>query len=220
MATDTFWNFFRRALAHEGTAYEDVPGDLGGPTRCGVTIGRWADCCGVKLTARGTPVYEEMRQQLRDSTQEQIAVIYKRDYWDAVGGDALPSGLDYAVADFGLNSGPGRARSYMCTGLTLPEKSSIEAITMAAQDYPDTAAMINWLCDARAGFLQHIAQARPANQKFLKGWLSRVDDVRRVALALHAKQCDMAGEAPADISTGLGKGYMPGDPNPGAEAHA
>ena len=36
---ENFDFFFQKALDHEGRVYEDVPGDRGGPTKCGVTLG-------------------------------------------------------------------------------------------------------------------------------------------------------------------------------------
>ena len=40
---ENFDLFFQKALDHEGRVYEDVPGDRGGPTKCGVTLGRWCE---------------------------------------------------------------------------------------------------------------------------------------------------------------------------------
>jgi hypothetical protein len=35
--------------------------------------------------------------------------VYDAKYWDALNCDLLPAGLDYAVCDYGVNSGIGRA---------------------------------------------------------------------------------------------------------------
>ena len=38
-------------------------------------------------------------------TPDKVAPIYKLKYWDHVGGDNLPDGVDLAVFDFGVHSG-------------------------------------------------------------------------------------------------------------------
>ena len=35
--------------------------------------------------------------------------MYKKEYWDRVKGDELPSGLEWGVFDFGVKAGTGRA---------------------------------------------------------------------------------------------------------------
>jgi lysozyme family protein len=39
---------------------------------------------------------------MKDLLVEDVAPIYKKNYWDKVKGDELPSGLDLCVFDFGL----------------------------------------------------------------------------------------------------------------------
>ena len=39
-----------------------------------------------------------------------VAPIYKKNYWNRVKGDQLPSGLDLCVFDFGVNAGTGSNR--------------------------------------------------------------------------------------------------------------
>ena len=46
---------------------------------------------------------------MKDLLVEDVAPIYKKNYWDKVKGDDLPGGLDLCVIDFGLNAGQGRS---------------------------------------------------------------------------------------------------------------
>jgi len=46
---------------------------------------------------------------LKRITDAQVATVYKLHYWNKVKGDDLPSGVDYAVFEFAVNSGPKRA---------------------------------------------------------------------------------------------------------------
>ena len=85
-------------LHHEG-GYVNHPKDPGGETNLGVT----------KL------VYEEWggKKDMRDLTVEDVAPIYKKNYWDRLKGDSLPDGLDLCVFDFGVNAGTGRSAKYL-----------------------------------------------------------------------------------------------------------
>lgn len=84
-------------LHHEG-GFVNHPKDPGGMTNLGVTkkvydawIGR-------------TSSEEEMRAL----TPQDVAPIYKKNYWDKVRGDDLPSGVDWMAFDWAVNSGAGR----------------------------------------------------------------------------------------------------------------
>jgi lysozyme family protein len=46
---------------------------------------------------------------VRELTQAELTEIYHCQFWNTVNGDSLPSGLDWAVFDFSVNSGPGQA---------------------------------------------------------------------------------------------------------------
>jgi hypothetical protein len=85
-------------LQSEG-GYADDPRDPGGATNRGITratLARW----------RGRPV---SKAELRALGRAEAAAIYRALYWDALRGDDLPAGLDIALFDYGVNSGPARA---------------------------------------------------------------------------------------------------------------
>lgn len=48
------------------------------------------------------------KADLRKITDAQVATVYRRFYWDATAGAQLPGGVDYAVFDFAVHSGPGQ----------------------------------------------------------------------------------------------------------------
>ena len=89
----------KQVLKYEG-GYVDHPKDPGGPTNKGVT----------------QAVYDDWRksqnlsvQSVRNIADSEVAAIYKNLYWDRVSGDLLPSGVDFAVFDYAVNSGVSRA---------------------------------------------------------------------------------------------------------------
>src|SRR3954447_9587673 len=95
MARDAFANCLAFVLEEEG-GYSDMPGDPGGATNMGITRATLADW-------RGAPVSKDDVLSLE---RDEAAAIYRRRYWDAIRGDELPAGLDLALFDDAVNSGP------------------------------------------------------------------------------------------------------------------
>lgn len=155
-------------LVHEG-GYVNHPKDPGGATNRGVT----------------QAVYDAYRktrgkaaQSVKFISDDEVNAIYKFQYWDRVQGDLLPAGLDYAVFDFAVNSGVGRASKYLQAVLGVAQDGQIGARTLAAITNPSNA--INALCDRRMSFLRNLRTFLT----FGKGWTRRVTDVRKHALEM------------------------------------
>lgn len=165
-------NNFEKALAlvleHEG-GYVDHPKDPGGATNRGVTQAVYNAYR--KVRGRGM-------QSVRFITDDELRAIYKFQYWDKVHGDFLPTGLDYAVLDFAVNSGVGRASKSLQAVLGVAQDGQIGARTLAAITSP--LKTINALCDRRIGFLRNLKTFLT----FGKGWTRRVADVRAEALEM------------------------------------
>ena len=98
---------FEKALAyvleHEG-GWVHHKLDPGGATNKGVTQAVYDGYR--KMRGRGV-------QSVKFISEEEVRAIYKFQYWDRVQGDLLPTGVDYAVFDFAVNSGVGRASKYL-----------------------------------------------------------------------------------------------------------
>lgn len=172
---------FQRALSlvlkHEG-GWSDHPADPGGATMKGVTLANFRRY--VKADAT--------KDDLRRISDAQLATVYRRFYWDAVHGAELPDGVDYAVFDFAVNSGPGRAAKFLQGVVGVAQDGRIGPATIAATKTAMRATVINDLCDKRMKFLRGL-KTWPT---FGKGWTSRVSGVRSDALK-------MAAPAPVDI---------------------
>lgn len=175
----------RHVLAHEG-GFVNHPKDPGGATNMGVTqavYDAYRDRQG------------KSRRSVRAITPDEVADIYKRQYWDTVMCDDLPSGLDYAVFDYAVNSGPRRAAQDLQRELGVTVDGIVGQMTLAAVSKVDVFDLIERLCDRRMKFLRGLKHW----STFGKGWSNRVEDVRRFAL-------DMALD-PDEKSSGEGKGY-------------
>ncbi len=166
----------RRLLAHEG-GYTNHPSDPGGPTNFGITIVDYRKY--VKPDATAADV-KAMRL-------EEAKTIYRAKYWDAQHCDELPAGVDYAVFDYGVNSGIGRSGKVLRRVLKLADNTSVVNDTVvAAARATDAKALVAAICDERLRFLQSLKTWKV----FGGGWGRRVAGVKSVALA-------MAGGAPA-----------------------
>ena len=161
---------FKAALSHvlasEG-GFVNHPKDLGGMTNLGCTKATWEEYV-------GHPVSEA---DMRALTPEMVAPLYKRKYWDKVSGDQLPSGLDYAVFDAAINSGPGRAAKWLQDLVGVPQDGSIGPKTIAAVAAFSPLEVIAQYNDKRLQFLESL----PTYSTFGKGWSNRVSSVQSAA---------------------------------------
>lgn len=155
-------------LKHEG-GFANHPKDPGGATMKGVTLNTF------RRYKPGATVAD-----LKAISTDMLGRIYRDGYWNVVKGDDLPSGVDYAVFDFAVNSGPGRAAEYLQAIAGVAQDGEIGPKTLAAVAKLDPAAVINSLCNRRMAFLRGL-KTWPT---FGKGWTSRVAGVRKEALAM------------------------------------
>jgi lysozyme family protein len=164
---------FRKALPlvlkHEG-GFSNHKDDPGGATNKGITLENYRRY----VKKNGTVA------DLKAITDEEVAKVYKLFYWDAVKGDLLPGGVDYAVFDFAVNSGPGRAIKFLQRIAGVAQDGAIGPVTVAAVSALLPEKVINQLCDDRLTFLKRLS----IWPTFGKGWGRRVSDVRAHALGI------------------------------------
>lgn len=166
---------FARALTlvlrHEG-GFVNHPNDPGGATNKGVTLATFRRY----VKPNGTI------EDLKRITDEQVATVYRRHYWDAVLGAELPDGVDYAVFDFAVNSGVSRAARYLQAVVGATQDGVIGPATIKAARSAGPTEVIQDLCDRRLAFLKGL-KTWPT---FGRGWSSRVAEVRAEALKMTA----------------------------------
>ena len=168
---NNFNDCLNRVLKDEG-GYTNDPNDSGGPTNFGITIADYRSYINSKGTAK----------DVKNMSVDQAKDIYRRKYWDALGCDSLPSGVDYTCFDYGVNSGLGRPRKALQRFKSLKGTELITAIN-----------------NERTAFLKALAASQPKDQKFLKGWLSRVNRVQDYSIQLANKKDNTTGPV-----TGIG----------------
>lgn len=172
-----------RILEHEG-GFVNHPRDPGGATNKGITLNTFRSY----IKPFGTV------DDLRNITTAQAVIVYKRHYWDKVRADELPVGVDYAVADFAVNSGPNRAARYLQAVAGVTQDGVVGPQTIAAARALDPGIVINALCDRRMKFLRGLSTW----STFSRGWSSRVEGVRATSFADTAKASDSAPHIAAD----------------------
>ena len=203
-----FEMFFSNVLRDEGNVYEDVAGDNGGPTKCGITIYDMARWCNIYLPpkisqARKHKNFRGLVDKVRALDERTAATIYKTYYWDALRADDLPWGLDYAVVDFGVNAGTGKAVEKLGALVGVPGTKMTDAMISAIKRYPSLDDLIVHYQEARKSFYLYISDPdKPEyvhNLKFRNGWLSREARVRKIALDL-SRKADPADFNPPQVA--------------------
>ena len=120
---------------------------------------------------------------MRAMKVDEAKAIYRAKYWDAMRCDALPAGIDYAVFDFGVNSGITRSGKMLRRCLALSDATgAVDDGVVAASRVVDAVELVVALCAARLQFLQSLR----IWGVFGKGWGRRVREVESAALALAA----------------------------------
>jgi len=149
------------ALIHEG-GYVNHPKDPGGATNKGV----------IQRTYNGFRDLKKLaRQSVRHITMDEVMEIYKSQYWDLVQGDLLPAGLDYAVYDFSINSGPSRAVRFLQEILGVKVDGVMGNATLGAvRKRNDINGLIQELCLKRWNWMKRLKTF----STFGKGWTRRV----------------------------------------------
>lgn len=151
-------------FASEG-GYVDHPADPGGATNHGIThktLARW----------RGVSPWTALpKSEVKNLSLAEAGQIMKANYWDVIQGDKLPAGLDYAVFDYAVNSGPGRAvkdLQRVLGGIKVDGLVGVE--TLNAIEGRDVVELIDDLCQRRYAFVRSL-KTFPT---FGKGWTRRI----------------------------------------------
>ena len=146
------------------------PKDPGGMTNMGVTKQAWEEWVGRSSTEK----------EMRSLKPANIYSFYKRKYWDKVNGDLLPAKVDYAVFDFAVNSGPGRAAKVLQRILGVKQDGDIGPVTLEKAASVDSKKLVEDYNAERLLFLKSL----PTWPDFGNGWERRVSEVTNEALTM------------------------------------
>ena len=156
-------------LKHEG-GFVNHPSDPGGMTNLGITQNTYNEFHGIRLDEQG----------MRDLTVADVTPIYRRNYWDRCRCPDLPSGVDWAVFDWAVNSGTGRSAKALQRAVEATEDGVIGNITLMKVNALDPINIINRLAVYREEFYRSLSTF----DTFGRGWLRRNDETRKQAIDL------------------------------------
>ena len=111
-------------------------------------------------TKFGIDQRSHLNTDIKNLTEEQATEIYWRE-WVKYGCEHLSAPMDWVFFNACVNCGNGRASTFLKECNLNPSK----------------------FLDAQELFYRRLAEARPSSRKYLKGWLARTEDLRKVALA-------------------------------------
>lgn len=162
--------------------------DPGGKTNQGVTQNTFNGY----LTRKNRP-----KRDVYTMTDAERDEIYKYQYWDTVRGDDLPSGVDVAVFDAGVMSGPSRGVKWLQSALAYlgfykgkvdgnPGVQTLDASRMA-----DSVKTIKRVCANRLGFVRSLTSLF---KTFGKGWTARITACEAFCVKLALQAAASAGQ--------------------------
>ena len=152
-------------LHHEG-GYVWHEEDPGGETNLGVTKKVYQDWGGTK--------------EMIDLTVEDVAPIYKKNYWDRCKCNELGSGLDWAVFDWAVNSGTRRVSKALQKACGAERDGVIGNKTLSLANGQDVKYMIEEISVMRQSFYESLRTFKT----FGRGWTRRNKETTEQALSM------------------------------------
>jgi lysozyme family protein len=169
MPSDAFRESLPFILRWEG-GYVDHPADPGGRTNKGVT----------------QEVYDDWRarqdlppRHVKSIEDAEVQAIYKTGYWMPPRCDLLRRQLDLVQFDTAVNMGVRRAVRMLQGAAGCKVDGDFGPITERTVKGCDLGATLATYCDAREFFYRDLADRRPNFKVFLKGWLNRLNALRK-----------------------------------------
>jgi lysozyme family protein len=148
----------------------DHPDDPGGRTNKGVTqqvYDQWR-------TRQGLP-----RRDVKFIQDREVHSIYQADYWLPPRCDLLRRRLNLVQFDTAVNMGVGRAVRFLQAAVDCDVDGNFGPQTERAAAACDLGTAMAAYCDAREAYYQRLAEKRPELRVFLKGWMNRLNALRK-----------------------------------------
>ncbi len=168
-SNETNESLFQRARK---TGWADDPDDLGGQTMVGVTMATYEEYC----RRKGYP--KPTTERLMDLSYNDWKSILKMLYWDRWDADEIRSqSIAEIVCDFVWASGVHGIKVPQDLVGVIPD-GIVGPKTLAAVNSRNPRELFDQIKIARFDFIEDICRKRPANNKFKRGWMNRINDIK------------------------------------------
>ena len=168
-SNETNESLFQRARK---TGWADAPDDLGGQTMVGVTMATYEEYC----RRKGYP--KPTTGRLMDLSYNDWKSILKMLYWDRWNADEIRSqSIAEIVCDFVWASGVHGIKVPQDLVGVIPD-GIVGPKTLAAVNSRNPRELFDQIKIARFDFIEDICRKRPANNKFKRGWMNRINDIK------------------------------------------
>lgn len=168
-SNETNESLFQRARK---TGWADDPDDLGGQTMVGVTMATYEEYC----RRKGYP--KPTTGRLMDLSYNDWKSILKMLYWDRWNADEIRSqSIAEIVCDFVWASGVHGIKVPQDLVGVIPD-GIVGPKTLAAVNSRNPRELFDQIKIARFDFIEDICRERPANNKFKRGWMNRINDIK------------------------------------------
>ncbi|KGP64421.1 hypothetical protein EP47_11685 [Legionella norrlandica] len=165
-----------RIFDHEG-GISNHKNDRGGYTNKGITWDTF------KKFAKTDLGIEPTIENLKNLTNEQASVIYKKRFWDPIRADEINSiSIAYALYDFHVNA-PSQAvkllqKSINMLGGNLVVDNIMGSKTIKAINNITAHKLFDIYQKEKINFYTRVANSRSNQLEFLNGWLNRVNSIK------------------------------------------
>lgn len=177
----TYQEAINQVFQDEGGYSNDV-GDPGGPTNYGITI---ADA---RMYWKSDATAEDVKTMPKSVAEE----IYAKHYATPLQYNLLPAGVDYAVLDYGINSGIHRSAKVLQHLVGVPADGIIGPVTVEAAGKAQPLNLIDNIYQERLAFLKSLSTW----SRFGRGWESRCVRGQKLARDLYTKYHTSSAKAP------------------------
>ncbi len=165
----TYEQAITQVFKDEG-GYTNDAADPGGPTNWGITI----------EDARMYWKHDATAEDVKEMPRIVAEAIYVAHYAIPLHYDDLPAGVDYAVLDYGINSGINRSARVLQSIVKVSQDGVIGPATLRAVSSADPSIVINAIYDERLSFLKSLHTWHV----FGKDWTERCLNGKVLALSL------------------------------------
>jgi lysozyme family protein len=181
----TYEEAITKVFKDEG-GYTDDAADPGGPTNWGITI------FDARMYWKPNATAADVKSMPKSVAED----IYRKHYANPIQYDSLPAGVDYAVLDYGINSGNSRSVRVLQSILNVNQDGVVGPVTIAAAQKHDPVDLIKEIYTQRLNFLEGLHTW----STFGKGWSTRCKTGLALALKLHNEYKDIKPTTPPTIN--------------------